>query len=59
MLIKRTRARKNEDALAREVEAFLHAIQHGLPPIVSGEAGLIALEVVENIAEQCNLPQER
>ena len=53
VLIKRTRAKKNEDALAREIDAFLEAIRRSTPPLVSGEDAMKALEVVEEIAKQC------
>ncbi|MBZ0263316.1 Gfo/Idh/MocA family oxidoreductase [bacterium] len=53
ILIKRTRAKKNEDALAREIQAFIRSIQENSVPIVSGEDALTALEVVEEIARQC------
>ena len=32
------------DALKAEIEAFLGCIRSGRPPVVSGEAGLMALE---------------
>ncbi len=55
--IKRTRAKKSEDALAREINAFLVAIREGSSPLVSGVAGMKALEVVEEIARQCSSPE--
>lgn len=38
------------DALMTEVEAFLHSIRTGTPPVVSGEDGKQALETVIEIA---------
>lgn len=55
MLIKKTRAKKNEDALAREVDAFLNAINSDTPAEVTGRDGLVALQVVEEIAKQCGV----
>ncbi|MBV8784613.1 MAG: Gfo/Idh/MocA family oxidoreductase [Gammaproteobacteria bacterium] len=40
------------DALAAEIGAFLHAIRAGTPPVVPGEAGLMALETATRITEQ-------
>ena len=40
------------DALLAEIGAFLDAIKRGLPPVVSGEDGLRALETATRIAEQ-------
>lgn len=56
MLVKRTRAKKNEDALAREVEAFLEAVRTGTPPEVGGREAMVALQLVEEIARQCEGP---
>ncbi|HEB84532.1 MAG TPA: Gfo/Idh/MocA family oxidoreductase, partial [Bacteroidetes bacterium] len=56
VLIKRTRAKKNEDALAREVAAFLAAVRSGGTPEVGGEEALLALELAEDIARQCEAP---
>jgi predicted dehydrogenase len=39
------------DALKAEIEAFLVAIREGTPPLVDGEAGLLALETAIRIAE--------
>ncbi len=39
------------DALASEIDAFLHAIQHDTIPVVSGEAGLRALIAAEQISQ--------
>ena len=38
------------DALATEIDAFLHAIRHGEAPVVSGDDGRRALETVIEIA---------
>jgi predicted dehydrogenase len=40
------------DALKAEIEAFLGCIRNGTPPIVTGEAGLMALETATRITEQ-------
>jgi predicted dehydrogenase len=40
------------DALKAEIEAFLGCIRSGRPPIVTGEAGLMALETATRISEQ-------
>jgi len=53
MLIKRTRAKKNEDALAKEVAAFIDSIINKSKPIVGGKEATIALELAEEIARQC------
>ncbi|MFH0883938.1 MAG: Gfo/Idh/MocA family oxidoreductase [bacterium] len=53
ILIRKTRAKKDEDALAREVEAFLTAVRHGHAPEVGGREATVALELVEEIARQC------
>lgn len=37
------------DALLEETKAFVHAVQSGSRPIVSGEDGLIAMKVAESI----------
>lgn len=53
MLIKRTRAKKNEDALARETGAFVEAVRAGSAPEVGGREAMVALELAEEIARQC------
>ena len=40
------------DALKAEIESFLDCIRTGKPPVVSGEAGLRALETATRITEQ-------
>jgi len=40
------------DALKAEIEAFLGCIRSGRAPVVSGEAGLMALETATRITEQ-------
>jgi predicted dehydrogenase len=40
------------DALKAEIESFLGCIAAGKPPVVSGEAGLMALETAMRITEQ-------
>jgi predicted dehydrogenase len=40
------------DALKAEIESFLNCIRTGGPPVVSGEAGLMALETAMRITEQ-------
>jgi predicted dehydrogenase len=40
------------DALKAEIEAFLGCIRNGTPPLVTGEAGLMALETATRITEQ-------
>jgi predicted dehydrogenase len=42
------------DALKSEIESFLDCIRTGRPPVVSGEAGLMALETAMRITEQVN-----
>src|ERR1700704_1130006 len=39
-------------ALKAEIESFLDCIRTGRPPVVSGEAGLMALETAMRITEQ-------
>jgi predicted dehydrogenase len=39
------------DALKAEIEAFLGCIRSGRPPVVTGEAGLMALETATRITE--------
>lgn len=40
------------DALKAEIESFLDCIRTGRPPVVSGEAGLMALETATRITDQ-------
>jgi predicted dehydrogenase len=40
------------DALQAEIQSFLACIQHGRAPVVSGEAGLAALETAIQITAQ-------
>ena len=40
------------DALKAEIESFLNCVRTGRPPVVSGEAGLHALETAMQITEQ-------
>jgi predicted dehydrogenase len=40
------------DALKAEIESFLACIREGRPPVVPGEAGLMALETAMRITEQ-------
>jgi predicted dehydrogenase len=40
------------DALKAEIDSFLECIRAGRPPVVSGEAGLMALETAIRITEQ-------
>ncbi|HUI60292.1 MAG TPA: Gfo/Idh/MocA family oxidoreductase [Steroidobacteraceae bacterium] len=40
------------DALKAEIESFLECIRTGRPPVVSGEAGLMALETATRITDQ-------
>ena len=42
------------DALQAEIDSFLDCIRTGRAPVVSGEAGLIALETAIRITEQVN-----
>jgi predicted dehydrogenase len=42
------------DALKAEIDSFLDCIRAGRPPVVSGEAGLRALETAMRITEQVN-----
>jgi predicted dehydrogenase len=43
------------DALKAEIESFLECIRAGRAPVVTGEAGLMALETATRITEQVNL----
>jgi predicted dehydrogenase len=43
------------DALKAEIDSFLECIRTGRPPVVSGEAGLRALETAMRISEQVQL----
>jgi predicted dehydrogenase len=47
------------DALRMEIEAFLHSIREGLPPVVSGEDGLRALETAIRITDMVHRAPER
>ena len=40
------------DALKAEIDSFLQCIRSGRPPVVTGEAGLMALETAMRITEQ-------
>lgn len=40
------------DALKAEIDSFLACIREGRPPVVTGEAGLMALETAMRISEQ-------
>jgi predicted dehydrogenase len=40
------------DALKAEIASFLECIRTGRPPVVPGEAGLMALETAMRITEQ-------
>jgi predicted dehydrogenase len=42
------------DALKAEIDSFLECVRSGQPPVVSGEAGLTALETAIRITEQVN-----
>jgi predicted dehydrogenase len=42
------------DALKAEIDSFLDCVRRGGQPVVSGEAGLIALETAMRITEQVN-----
>jgi predicted dehydrogenase len=42
------------DALKAEIDSFLDCIRRGSPPVVPGEAGLIALETAIRISAQVN-----
>jgi predicted dehydrogenase len=42
------------DALKAEIDSFLECARSGRPPVVSGEAGLMALETAMRITEQVN-----
>jgi len=47
------------DALKDEIEAFLECVRTGREPLVSGAAGLRALETAIRIGEQMGLPPQR
>ncbi len=53
VLVKKTRAKKNDDALARETSSFIDAVRDGSQPEVGGKAGTLALELAEEITRQC------
>lgn len=40
------------DALQAEIDSFLDCVRHGRPPVVPGEAGLMALETATRVTEQ-------
>jgi predicted dehydrogenase len=40
------------DALKAEIESFLDCVRSGKPPVVSGEAGMRALETATRITDQ-------
>ena len=42
------------DALKAEIDSFLECARGGRPPVVPGEAGLVALETAMRITEQVN-----
>jgi predicted dehydrogenase len=43
---------EQSDALKAEIESFLDCVRNGRAPVVSGEAGLMALETAMRITEQ-------
>lgn len=43
------------DALKAEIESFLGCIRDGRPPVVTGEAGLMALETAMRVSEQVRM----
>ncbi len=45
------RSFKQGDALYSEIEAFLYSIKNNEPPVVSGQAGLLALQTATTISE--------
>src|SRR5487761_589517 len=45
------------DALKAEIDSFLACIREGRPPVVTGEAGLMALETAMRISEQVRRSQ--
>lgn len=53
VLLKRTRAKKNVDALQRETAAFLDAVRGEGRPGVGGREAMVALELAEEIDRQC------
>jgi len=53
------RSYEQGDALRMEIEAFLHSIREGLPPVVSGEDGLRALETAIRITDMVHRAPER
>ena len=50
------RAVSGEDALEEEIRAFLQAVRERSEPIVSGQAGLQALEMAERIIDCLEIP---
>ena len=53
------RSYEQGDALRMEIEAFLQSIREGLPPVVSGEDGLRALETAIRITDMVHRAPER
>ena len=53
------RSYEQGDALRMEIEAFLHSIREGLPPVVGGEDGLRALETAIRITDMVHRAPER
>ena len=47
------------DALKAEIHSFLECIRQGKPPVVSGEAGLAALETAIQITAQVQKGRRR
>jgi len=47
------------DALKAEIESFLTCIRQGRPPVVSGEAGLAALQTAMQITAQVQRSRQR
>jgi predicted dehydrogenase len=47
------------DALRAEIHSFVSCIQHGRAPVVSGEAGLAALETAIQITAQVQKSRPR
>lgn len=51
-IVKHESAFEKSDALLEEIKAFLYAVRHNTPPLVSGEDGLTALDVATQITQK-------
>ena len=56
MKIRAVGGENGEDALEEEIRDFLRAVRERSEPIVSGRAGLQALELAEQIIDSLEIP---